>query len=209
MLRAKKQCTFDATGTDLAQLAKKTFNGGVVAIETELVTTSENLAAKDAARFKDRMPWIDQTSIEANVAIANTYAAIMNAFDERLQTIGEGKANGRNRILRLIYLTRPERLAQGEIGRELSVTSANVTYLIDGMVREGLVNRIVNPNDRRVTFVELTPKGEQLAERIVPVIGKFMAEVVDCLSEEETSQLNHLLERVRCNAERLKHSDPR
>ncbi|MGE0057145.1 MAG: MarR family winged helix-turn-helix transcriptional regulator [Dehalococcoidia bacterium] len=171
--------------------------------ESDAPATNENLAAKDAARFKSRVQWVDERAVEANVAISNTYAAILNALNERLETIGEGRANGRNRILRLIYLTRPERLAQGEIGRELSVTSANVTYLIDGMVREGLVNRVVNPLDRRVTFVELTPKGEELAEKIVPVVATFMSEVVDCLSDAEKEQLNQLLDRVRCNAASL------
>lgn len=176
-----------------------------MATESDVPVTSENLAAKDAARFKSRVHWVDELAVEANVAISNTYAAIVNAFNDRLETIGEGRANGRNRILRLIYLTRPERLAQGEIGRELSVTSANVTYLIDGMVREGLVNRVVNPLDRRVTFVELTPKGEALAEKIVPVIATFMTDAVDCLSDAEKEQLNHLLNRVRCNAATLQH----
>ena len=87
------------------------------------------------------------------------------------------------------------------------MTSANVTYLIDGMVREGLVNRVVNPNDRRVTFVELTPKGSQMAERLVPVIGRFMQQVVSCLSEDEKQQLNDLLERVRINAECMGHPE--
>lgn len=174
-----------------------------MATESDVPATNENLAAKDAARFKRRDDSVDQLAVETNLSIANTYAAMMNAFNERLETVGEGRGHGRNRILRLIYLTRPERLAQGEIGREVGVTSANVTYLIDGMVREGLVNRVVNPLDRRVTFVELTPKGETLAEKIVPVISAFMMEVVDCLSDAEKEQLNHLLDRVRRNAATL------
>jgi MarR family 2-MHQ and catechol resistance regulon transcriptional repressor len=181
--------------------------GGAVTIETE-PRTSENLAAKDADRFKRSFPWVDETAVQANMAIANTFAAITNAFHERLHTVGEGRANGRNRILRLIYLSRPENMAQGELGRELCVTSANITYLIDGMVREGLVNRVVNPQDRRVTFVELTPKGEEVAERLVPVVGRYMAEVMGCLSDDEKKQLNHLLERIRCNAASLQHADP-
>jgi MarR family 2-MHQ and catechol resistance regulon transcriptional repressor len=141
------------------------------------------------------------------MAIANAYNAMMNAYSARLESLGEAKANGRNRILRLIYLTQPDRLAQGEIGRELNVTSANVTYLIDGMVRDGLVNRCVNPNDRRVTFVELTPKGGQMAERLVPEIGRFMQEVVACLDEGEKRQLNQLLERVRLKAASMGHPE--
>lgn len=174
-------------------------------VDIEARQGSENLAAKDAARFKARFPWVDESAVEANMAITNAYAAMMNAFSDRLEAIGEVKANGRNRILRLLYLTRPERLAQGEIGRELSVTSANVTYLIDGMVREGLVTRVVNPADRRVTFVELTPKGEEMAERLIPVIGAFMAEVMGCFSPEELQQLNQLLDRLRVHAENLTH----
>ena len=171
----------------------------------DYLTSSENLAAKDAARFKARCEWVDESAVESNIAIANAYAAVMNAFSHRLESIGETKGNGRNRILRLIYLTRPEQLAQGELGRELCVTSANVTYLIDGMVRDGLVTRVVNPVDRRVTFVELTPEGEKLAERLVPVVGDFMAEITQGLSEDEKAQLNELLNRIRLNAERIHH----
>jgi MarR family transcriptional regulator, 2-MHQ and catechol-resistance regulon repressor len=171
----------------------------------EILTQSENLAAKDAARFRAKFAWVDEGAVESNIAISNAYAAIMNALGHRLESIGETKGNGRNRILRLIYLTRPERLAQGELGRELCVTSANVTYLIDGMVRDGLVTRVVNPVDRRVTFVELTAEGEKLAERLVPVVGEFMAEITDGLSETEKRQLNELLNRVRHNAERIHH----
>ena len=176
-------------------------------IDSATRVRSENLAAKDAARFKDRAAWVDQTAVESNMAITNAYTAIINAYNARLESLGETKSNGRNRILRLIYLTQPERLAQGEIGRELNVTSANVTYLIDGMVREGLVDRVVNPNDRRVTFVELTPRGTELAERLVPLIGRFMQEVVACLSEDEKQQLNALLERVRIKAECMGHPE--
>jgi MarR family 2-MHQ and catechol resistance regulon transcriptional repressor len=178
-----------------------------MALDSQTQIESENLAAKDAARFKAKYGWVDQSAVEANMAISNAYAAIMNAFAHRLDSIGEVKANGRNRILRLIYLTRPERLAQGEIGRELSVTSANVTYLIDGMVREGLVERVVNPADRRVTFVELTQKGEEMAERLVPVIGQFMAEVTSCFSADELAALNSLLDRLRISAESISRDE--
>lgn len=170
-------------------------------IDAQPQTELENLAAKDAARFKAKYDWVDETAVETHISVSNTYAAVMNAFGRCLEGNGETRGHGRNRILRLIYLSRPERLAQGEIGRELSVTSANVTYLIDGLVRDGLVERVVNPVDRRVTFVELTPSGEELVQRLIPVIGEFMAAVSKELRREERVTLNDLLNRLRISAE--------
>lgn len=163
--------------------------------------STENLAARDAARFKAKYDWIDETAVETFTAVLNTHAAVMGAFSRSLEAIGETRGNGRNRILRLIYLSQPDRLAQGELGRELCVTSANITYLIDGLVKDGLVTRLVNPVDRRVTFVELTPEGEKLAERLVPAIGSFTTQVSAALSEEERQTLNDLLNRLRISAE--------
>lgn len=125
----------------------------------------------------------------------------MAAYSRCLAAIGESRAHGRTKILRLLYLSDHERVPQHEISRQLGVTSANVTYLIDGLEKEGLVRRSVNQQDRRVTFVELTEKGDALATELVPLIGQFMATTASTLTDEEKRQFINLLVKFRTTAE--------
>ncbi|WP_322994437.1 MarR family transcriptional regulator [Castellaniella sp.] len=53
----------------------------------------------------------------------------------------------------------PDGLRMNLLSRYLMVTGGNVTGLTDQLVKEGLVRRIVNPEDRRSWRVILTDKG--------------------------------------------------
>jgi MarR family 2-MHQ and catechol resistance regulon transcriptional repressor len=160
-----------------------------------------SLASEDAARFKRRFDWIDETAIETNLEVAYAYTSLMAAFSRCLSDIGESRTHGRTKILRLLYLSEHERVPQHEIGRQLGVTSANITYLIDGLEKEDLVRRVVNQADRRVTFVELTEKGDKLSRELVPLIGEFMMTTANALTAEEKRQFIELLVKFRTNAE--------
>ena len=46
-----------------------------------------------------------------------------------------------------------------ELSRFLMVSNGNVTGIIDRLVGEGMVVRLPHEEDRRATFVRLTPKG--------------------------------------------------
>ncbi len=168
---------------------------------TQVDETVESLAADDAARFKRRFNWVDEAAVETNLEVAYTYSSLMAAFSRCLSSIGESRAHGRTKILRLLFLSDHERLPQHEIGRQLGVTSANITYLIDGLEKEGLVRRVVNQQDRRVTFVELTEEGDKLSQELVPLIGEFMATTANSLTEAEKRQFIELLVKFRNNAE--------
>jgi DNA-binding MarR family transcriptional regulator len=54
---------------------------------------------------------------------------------------------------------RPEGLKMKELSRQLMVTGGNVTGLTDELVREGLVERVGSPSDRRSWTVRLTDQG--------------------------------------------------
>lgn len=168
---------------------------------TEVDEGIESLAQEDASRVKRRFPNVDAKAIEANLEVAYTYNSLMSAFARCLSAIDESRAHGRTKLLRLLYLSEEERMPQHEIGRQLGVTSANITYLIDGLEKEGLVRRVVNQADRRVTFVELTDKGDELGSRVVPLIGDFMAVTCRDFNEEEKQQFIDLLVRFRRTAE--------
>ena len=60
--------------------------------------------------------------------------------------------------------------AVGELAERLRCDSSNVSRLVDRGALRGLIRRRAGEEDGRVTFIELTPDGEQLAHRFLAVL---------------------------------------
>lgn len=85
----------------------------------------------------------------------------------------------------------------GELMNATAFTSGGVTRLVDRMEAVGYVERRKCPSDRRVQFVALTPQGEALLERALPVHLRGIQEhLLDGLSPAEAETLSALLGRV-------------
>jgi DNA-binding MarR family transcriptional regulator len=52
-----------------------------------------------------------------------------------------------------------------ELGRQTQLEKSNLSNLVDRLEQRGLVFRVRDPDDRRVTYVELTDEGDDLAVR--------------------------------------------
>lgn len=98
-------------------------------------------------------------------------------------------------------------LPLSEIGQKLLVTSGNVTYVMDNLCELGLVMRDRSPDDRRVIYARLTPKGEALIERIFPRHANEVRELFSVLTPEEQNQLRTLLKKLG-RAERIAAEQP-
>lgn len=87
-------------------------------------------------------------------------------------------------------------LKVSEISRRLHVTSPTVTQLIKGLEAHGLVERNVDPVDRRAVGIKLTEKGEQVTRRASEQFIASIGELVEYLGEEESEQFAELLLKV-------------
>jgi DNA-binding MarR family transcriptional regulator len=125
----------------------------------------------------------------------------MSALGRLCDALGVTRTVGRHALVRLLYFSPEHRLTQVEVAKEMQVTSANVTFLVDGLEKEKLVRRVPSATDRRTVYVELTDAGLVFAERIVPSMARFMARQLAGFSDAEKRQLAELLERLRRNAE--------
>jgi DNA-binding MarR family transcriptional regulator len=59
-----------------------------------------------------------------------------------------------------------------DLSDELGVTARNVTGLVDALQRDGLVERLPYPNDRRAVLVRLTPAGERVSGELRAVLAR-------------------------------------
>jgi DNA-binding MarR family transcriptional regulator len=71
----------------------------------------------------------------------------------------------------LIYLAKchHERCQMSQLAASLLVSRGGATRIVARMEEEGLVRREIPPENRRVTFAVITPKGLETAERVRPV----------------------------------------
>lgn len=169
--------------------------------ETKQVTTKTDpdYGPELAQRYAQEYPWSDQLASEVSIRINSAYAAQHDALGRFFGTLGMEKRESRYSVLRILYFADGPK-TQNDLRVELNVTSPNVTYLIDGLEREGLVVRVAHPSDRRTGFVELTEKGREIASALVPGMAKFMAEMSKGMTVEEKKQLIALLDKFHRNA---------
>jgi DNA-binding MarR family transcriptional regulator len=90
----------------------------------------------------------------------------------------------------------PEGLPRGEIAQRMVNPSPDVTRLIDGLARRGLVRRFRARTDRRLSLTRITPKGLALVARVEPANAEQRASLAARLSGAEWRQLSALCERV-------------
>ena len=94
----------------------------------------------------------------------------------------------------------PEGLKMNELSRRMMVSGGNVTGITDQLVKEGLVERVAQPSDRRAFHIRLTRAGgkafaEMAAEHEIWIIG-----LLSGLSRREHQDLLDLLAKVKHHA---------
>ena len=109
-----------------------------------------------------------------------------------------GLSHGEFGILEALYHKGP--LLLGEVQRKILVSSGGVTYLVDRLEAEGLVERRECETDRRARYAALTRKGEQLMKRIFPEHAEALEHALAGLTAGEKKQAIDLLRKLGTSA---------
>jgi DNA-binding MarR family transcriptional regulator len=149
---------------------------------------------KRAGRFLSSFPTADRTTLEISNAINACYNSQRAAVGHTYEELGFAKALGRSSLLHTLYLA-GKPLTHGEVRSELEITQGSVTFLVDGLEREGLVSRTTDAQDRRVVYVELTPKGQDVCRNITPAVVGVFHRICGTFTEDEKQQFLELLYR--------------
>ena len=91
----------------------------------------------------------------------------------------------------------PEGLTMSVLSRYLMVTGGNVTGLADELEKEKLVERIVEPHDRRSSRVTLTKKGHRLFDKLATTHEAWIAAMFGGMASGDMRQLHELLGKLR------------
>jgi DNA-binding MarR family transcriptional regulator len=87
----------------------------------------------------------------------------------------------------------PRGLKMSELSQRMMVTGGNVTGITDGLEKDGLVVREVDPTDRRVFYVKLSADGQRQFRRMAAEHEQWIIELFEGMSVKNKKQLAELL----------------
>ena len=105
-------------------------------------------------------------SVEACLAFLRATADVQTALEAHFARYG--LSMGKFTLLMQLSLADEQGLTPSECASRSGVTRATITGLLDGLEREGLVERQLYPSDRRMLSVRLTESGRTLLAQMLP-----------------------------------------
>jgi DNA-binding MarR family transcriptional regulator len=96
----------------------------------------------------------------------------------------------------LLFLWAADGMTQAELSRVVAIEPPTMVRTIDRMVRDGLVTRVADPDDGRLSRIYLTDRGRSLRDRLVPMAMEVNARNLDRLTPSEARTLRRLLAKL-------------
>jgi len=81
-------------------------------------------------------------------------------------------------------------------GQKLLISNPNMTALSDKLIKEGLLERQTDKNDRRIINLMITPKGKKFLEFHKRNLKKSITKRLEVLEDEDIQKLNDSFEEI-------------
>lgn len=115
-------------------------------------------------------------------------------FERLLMENGIEISGGQGRIL--FVLCKNDNLTVSQISEKTSLAVNTVSIVINGMVNKGIVERNINPHNRRQVIISLTDYAKSLQAEYETVSQQMNALFYQGFSEKEQQQFESYLERI-------------
>lgn len=94
----------------------------------------------------------------------------------------------------LLLISEEEAIRMRELARKLGGSFSNATVLVDRLVERGFVERMMEPQDRRVVLVRATGDGRLLIEHLVTSWRSLTQSLLERLSTEDLKTVREALD---------------
>ncbi len=93
----------------------------------------------------------------------------------------------------LILIYEEEAVRMRELARRLGGSFSNATVLVDRLVDRRLVERMADPQDRRVVLVRVTKEGRYLVEQLITSWRSLSPSLLKTLDPEDLTKVSEAL----------------
>ena len=88
------------------------------------------------------------------------------------------------KVIQQVVNTPNQRIRIKDLAALLDITSGGVSQIVNNLVRDGIVERRVYPEDRRVTWVVLSEKGENMRRQAEEIFNELTEHVMSEIDPE-------------------------
>ncbi len=92
---------------------------------------------------------------------------------------------------------------QDNISKALRMDKSSVAKVVNKCVEDGLIERRVNPNNRREYILTLTPDGKASVDELIQLVEQWQEEALSVLSEEESELFLTMMQKVMNQTEQM------
>lgn len=119
------------------------------------------------------------------IALARAHSSVFREIEKSMHA--EGLNPSEFGVLELLYHKGKQPVQQ--VAQKILVTSGTMTYVIDKLVKKGLVERKQCEKDKRIYYVELTQVGEAVIKELFPRHKQFLNALFEGIDEGVKTEL--------------------
>ncbi|MCA6092953.1 MarR family transcriptional regulator [Streptomyces sp. SCA3-4] len=151
---------------------------------------AEDIVARVLRQWQQVHPGLDTAPMAVIGRLNRCAALLQQASDAPL--VREGLSRAEFDILGTLRRTGRE-LTPGQIARETFASGAAVTKRLRVLEGRELVARRADDRDRRVAHLSLTPAGEELIDRLIPLQLSYEQALLSGLGDDRQAELADIL----------------
>ena len=102
----------------------------------------------------------------------------------------------------------PHRKTAGELASSSMLTTGGITFRLDRMEEQNLIERVRTRTDRRVVYAQLTSHGKEVIDSIFAEHLATQRQMLEGLNQKEVNQLSALLRKVSASIDQFEAGHP-
>ncbi|MCH5324266.1 MAG: MarR family transcriptional regulator [Eubacterium sp.] len=137
----------------------------------------------------DKIPSEDTVKLSRLVMVSHMFEELM-----RRETRKNGSRTAYTPVLRTLSIT--DGIPQQDLSRITRLRPPTISVTVHNMEKDGLIERMQDSYDGRVSRIRLTEKGRALNEKMLGSVLRTEEICLDGVTDEEIKQLNGLLLKI-------------
>jgi MarR family transcriptional regulator, transcriptional regulator for hemolysin len=130
--------------------------------------------------------------------VGHAYRTFARIVDAQLRDLGLAMSQ----LPVLILLKQGKPLPQAELARIARVEQSSMAQLLNRMERDGLIARLVDPEDRRSRLISLTERASRRMHKGKSIMDATVKIALQGLSDADIERLGQIMRRINENLER-------
>jgi DNA-binding MarR family transcriptional regulator len=130
------------------------------------------------------------------VDVGSQFFALAHSLKRRINAgyRSAGMSMARLQVLHALAESGPTRI--GELSEHLDVAARTMTSTVEGLVRDGLVERAPDPNDGRAVLVSMTDRGGEVFAAATEIRNRYFEEIFALLDPADRDGFVILLRKL-------------